>query len=118
MKKIIALLFVISLILVGCSKDEFYEEPKVEVKGDIFDGDEYVVTDGQLIKFNLSSDGVYTLTMQTETGVISRERFVGKAGKNELNIYTNVLNISRFDLILSDENGNVVDRVLVTNKTN
>lgn len=118
MKKIFILFCVISFIIVGCTKDEFEPEPITEVKSNIFDGDEYTITNGQLVKFNLTNGGVYTLTMQTENSgnVISRERFNGKSGLNELNIYTNVLNISRFDLILSDENGNVVDRVLITKK--
>ena len=116
MKKILTLLCILSISLTGCSKDDLFEEPIVEVKGDIFDGAEYSVYNGQLIRFNLNTDGVYMLIIKTENGVLSRERFVGKIGKNELNIYTNVLNISRFNLILTDENGNVVDEVLVTNK--
>lgn len=118
MKRILILFCIISFIMVGCTKDEFEPIPITEVKSNIFDGDESTISNGQLIKFNLPNEGFYILTIQSENNgdVISRERFNGKLGLNELNIYTNVLNISRFDLILSDDNGNVVDRVLITKK--
>jgi len=100
MKKII----LISLILlVGCTKMEI-EPVTPPTDQNIFSVSESVVTDGQIIQFDLPSNGIYTLTLiDKETSqAISREKFTGKSGVNIKKIYTNSLKSQSMYLLLED----------------
>jgi hypothetical protein len=99
MKKI---LLVSMILLVGCVKPELpLPVPPVTY---VFDVKESKVTNGQDIYFKLPSVGTYTLTLiDKESGqVLSRERFIGKAGENIKKIYTNSIESQYLYLVLED----------------
>jgi hypothetical protein len=102
MKKII----LISLILlVGCTKMEIEPIPPPTTQN-IFSVNESTVTDGQIIQFDLPSNGTYLLEY-TDVGtgqVISREKFSGIAGKNLKKIYTKTILSKYLYLTLADAN--------------
>ena len=99
MKKI---LLVSLILLAGCTKPELPTPvPPVTY---VFDVKESKVTNGQDIYFKLPSVGTYTLTLiDKESGqVLSRERFIGKAGENIKKIYTNSIESQYLYLVLED----------------
>jgi hypothetical protein len=100
MKKIILISLV---LLVGCTKMEI-EPVTPPTDQNIFSVSESVVTDGQIIQFDLPSNGIYTLTLiDKETNqAISREKFTGKSGVNIKKIYTNSLKSQVMYLLLED----------------
>jgi hypothetical protein len=97
-------LVVILLLLVACKKTDI-PTPPPSVK-DIFTTSQSTVSNGDNIYFNLKSPGTgtYTLTMfdSVTTQVITRERFKGKNGINNLRIYTSSLPVKYLYLILMD----------------
>jgi len=102
MKKII----LISLILLaGCTKMEIEPTPP-PTNQNIFSVKESTITDGQIIQFDLPSDGIYMLTYTdiSTDQVISRERFTCKGGKNLKKIYTKTIMPKYLYLILTSEN--------------
>jgi hypothetical protein len=112
MKKII----LISLILLaGCTKMEIEPTPPPTTQN-IFSVSESTVTDGQIIQFDLPSNGIYILTYTDfESGqVISREKFSGIAGKNLKKIYTKTIIPKYLYLILADENKTQISKTKLT----
>ena len=99
MKKI---LLVSLILLAGCTKPEL--PTPVPTVTYVFDVKESKVTNGQDIYFKLPSAGAYTLTLiDKESGqVLSRERFIGKAGENIKKIYTNSIESQYLYLVLED----------------
>jgi hypothetical protein len=97
-------LAIILLLLVACKKTDI-PTPTPLVK-DIFATSQSTVSNGDNIYFNLKSPGTgtYTLTMfdSVTTQVITRERFKGKNGINNLRIYTSSLPVKYLYLILMD----------------
>jgi len=95
-------LAVILLLLVACKKTDI-PTPAPPVK-DIFATSQNTVSNGDNIYFNLKSPSTYTLTMfdSVTTQVITRERFKGKNGINNLRIYTSSLPVKYLYLILMD----------------
>jgi len=97
-------LVIILLLLVACKKTNI-PTPTPPVK-DIFTTSQSTVSNGDNIYFNLKSPGTgtYTLTMfdSVTTQVITRERFKGKNGINNLRIYTSSLPVKYLYLILMD----------------
>jgi hypothetical protein len=79
-------------------------EPTPQPVQKIFSVSESRVVDGQSIHFDLTTDGVYTLTLiDKESGnVVGRERFTGKTGENIKKIYTNSLQSQYLYLLLQD----------------
>ncbi len=113
MKKII----LISLILlVGCTKMEIEPTPPVVQK--IFTVSESKVVNGQIIYFDLPSDGIYTLTLvdKITNQVISRERFNGIAGENIKKIYTNSIQSQYLYLLLEDVTRKEIGRTTIITK--
>ena len=113
MKKII----LISLILlVGCTKMEIEPTPPVVQK--IFTVSESKVINGQIIYFDLPSDGIYTLTLvdKITNQVISRERFNGIAGENIKKIYTNSIQSQYLYLLLEDVTRKEIGRTTIITK--
>ena len=110
MKKIILISFV---LLVGCTKPDI-PTPVLPVEK-IFDVTESVVTNGQLIHFDLSASGVYTLSLidKQSGNVISRERFKGKIGENIKKIYTNSLPKGYLYLGLEDVGKNQLKKTII-----
>jgi len=103
MKKI---LFILVLTLVGCKKIE-PSAPVVSINNkEFFSVSENTVKNGDLMNFNLTTGGTYTLTMidTVQNQVISRERFTGKIGLNSLKIYTNTLPTKYLNVVLKDQN--------------
>ena len=99
-------LAIILLLLVACKKTDIPTPTPPPVVKDIFATSQSTVSNGDYIYFNLKSPGTgtYTLTMfdSVTTQVVTRERFKGKNGINNLRIYTSSLPIKYLYLILMD----------------
>lgn len=110
MKNLSILLF---LFIFSCVKN-VPPAPAPTVK-DIFTVPTNTVNNGSDISFNLKSAGVYTLTMtDTITGnVVTRERFAGKLGTNDLKIYTKTLSSPYLYLILQDQSGTQIGKTTI-----
>jgi len=113
MKKI---LFIFVILLVGCTKIEIEPTPPVVQK--IFTVSESKVVNGQIIYFDLPSDGIYTLTLvdKITNQVISRERFNGIAGENIKKIYTNSIQSQYLYLLLEDVTRKEIGRTTIITK--
>ena len=100
MKKI---LFILLLSLVACRKTAIIPTPQPNIN--IFDVRESSVENGQEIQFNLTSNGIYTLTIgdSINNQILTRERFNGQIGINKKKIYTKSLSIKYLYLLLQDE---------------
>ena len=98
-------LFIIFSLLVACTKPDI-PTPVPPVIKDIFATSQSTVSNGDNIYFNLKSPGTgtYTLTMfdSVNNQVVTRERFKGKTGINNLKIYTSSLPIKYLYLVLMD----------------
>ena len=103
MKKI---LFILVLTLVGCKKIVPPAPVVSSNNKEFFSVSENTVKNGDLMNFNLTTGGTYTLTMidTVQNQVISRERFTGKIGLNSLKIYTNTLPTKYLNVVLKDQN--------------
>ena len=111
MKKI---LFILCLGLAACKKVEVIPTPPPEnVK--IFSVAQSSVENGQEIQFDLTKNGVYTLTMgdSTTNQVLTRERFIGQIGQNKKKIYTKSLSVKYLYLLLEDENKSKVGKTII-----
>ena len=110
--KIILLFFVI--FVVSCTKPEL-PVPTPTVDKEFFTSSENTVKNGDIIKFNLTTAGVYTLTMidTPQNQVVSRERFTGKVGINSLKIYTNSLSTKYLSVELKDQNNNQIGKTKI-----
>ncbi len=100
MKKI---LFILALTLIGCRKVEVRPEPK-PITTNVFNNTENTIDNGQEIQFDLTKNGVYTLTIgdSTTNQVLTRERFNGQIGINKKKIYTKGLQSKYLYLLLED----------------
>jgi hypothetical protein len=94
---------------------EIIPEPKPEIPTDIFTVKEVNVTDGGVLNFNLKSESTYTVTLfdSVDQQVVTRERIVGKIGRNSINIYTKSLPSRYLYLSLKDEHNNQVGKTLL-----
>jgi hypothetical protein len=110
MKKI---LFILILSLVACRKTQVVPIPQPNVR--IFDVRESSVENGQEIEFELTKNGVYTLTLgdSVTNQVLTRERFNGQIGINKKKIYTKSLSIKYLYLLLEDENKSKVSKTTI-----
>ena len=110
MKKI---LFILVLILVGCKKivPPIITPPATN----IFSVPQSSVENGQEIQFDLTKNGVYTLTIgdSTTNQVLTRERFNGQIGINKKKIYTKGLQIKYLYLLLEDASKNKVGKTTI-----
>jgi hypothetical protein len=100
--------FIFLLMIVACTSDELQPEPII-VK-DTFEVVENTVEDKSAITFTLEKEGTYTLTLLDGTQVISREKFIGKVGKNNLRVYTRTLQTKYLYLVLQDVNNNQIGK--------
>jgi hypothetical protein len=110
MKKIV---FILLLSLVACRKTQVIPTPEPVVN--IFSVTESNVTNGQEIQFDLSKDGVYTLTIgdSVTNQVLTRERFNGKIGINKKKIYTKGLQSKYLYLLLEDVTKNKLGKTTI-----
>ena len=101
--------------MVSCTKPEL-PVPTPTVDKEFFTLSENTVKNGDIIKFNLTTAGVYTLTMidTPQNQVVSRERFTGKIGLNYLKIYTNSLSTKYLSVELKDQNNNQIGKTKIT----
>jgi len=110
MKKI---LFIFVLTLVGCKKIEppIITPPMVN----IFSVPQSSVENGQEIQFDLTKNGVYTLTIgdSTTNQVLTRERFNGQIGINKKKIYTKSLSVKYLYLLLEDSSKNKIGKTII-----
>ena len=100
MKKI---LFILALTLIGCRKvAPVIVTPAVTTN--IFSKSENTIDNGQEIQFDLTKNGVYTLTIgdSVTNQVLTRERFNGEIGINKKKIYTKGLQSKYLYLLLED----------------
>lgn len=106
------------LLLVACTKVDLPAPVQPQANADIFSVKQSEVVDGQTIKFNLKSDGIYTLTIgdSTSSQVITRERFTGKVGENTLTLYTKSLPTGFLYLLLEDQNKSTVGKTTIITK--
>lgn len=112
MKKIY---FILGLVLLSACTKVDIPTPVIPTNTDIFSAKQTEVVDGQVITFDLKTDGVYTLTIgNSETNqVITRERFTGKTGQNKLTLYTKSLPTSYLYLLLEDVNKSEVGKTTI-----
>jgi hypothetical protein len=110
MKKI---LFILILSLVACRKTQVVPIPQPNVR--IFDVRESSVENGQEIEFELTKNGVYTLTLgdSVTNQVLTRERFNGQIGINKKKIYTKSLSVKYLYLLLEDGNKSKVSKTTI-----
>lgn len=110
MKKI---LFILGLSLIACKKTA----PVVvtPTTTNVFSVSQSSVDNGQEIQFELTKNGVYTLTMSdTLTNqVLTRERFNGQIGINKKKIYTKSFSIKYLYLLLEDESKNKIGKTII-----
>jgi len=111
MKKI---LFILVLTLVGCRKVAPVVMAPV-VTTNVFNNAKNSIDNGQEIQFDLTKNGVYTLTMgdSTTNQVLTRERFNGQIGINKKKIYTNTLQIKYLYLLLEDASKNKIGKTII-----
>ena len=110
MKKI---LFILIMSLFACRKTQVVPIPQPNVR--IFDVRESSVENGQEIEFELTKNGIYTLTLgdSVTNQVLTRERFNGQIGINKKKIYTKSLSIKYLYLLLEDESKNRVNKTTI-----
>ena len=111
MKKI---LFILVLTLVGCRKVEVRPEPK-PITTNVFNNAENTIDNGQEIQFDLTKNGVYTLTIGDSVAnkVLTRERFNGQIGINKKKIYTKGLESKYLYLLLEDVTKNKLGKTTI-----
>jgi hypothetical protein len=114
MKKLILILLCCVVFIISCRQVEVEPTPPPKVE-DIFSVKETSIGNGDLFKFNLKSEGVYTLTLFDSVGqqVVTRERIIGKIGENSLKLYTKSLPVKYLYLSMEDENGIEIGKTLL-----
>jgi len=114
MKHIKIILFCCIVSILSCRKTEL-PTPVTPTNKEFFTSSEDTVKNGDLINFNLTTGGVYTLTMvdTIQNQVVSRERFTGKVGLNSLKIYTNSLPTKYLSVELKDQNNNQIGKTRI-----
>ena len=117
MKWIKIILLVCIGVVVSCAEPEL-PTPPLPTTEKIFNVKESSVVDGQDIYFNLPSNGTYTLTLiDKESGqVISRERFIGKSGKNIKKIYTKSIQSQYLYMLLEDVTKTEIGKTTIITK--
>ena len=103
------------VFIISCRKVEVRPEPKPITTINVFDVKESSVENGQEIQFELTKNGVYTLTLgdSINNQVLTRERFNGQIGINKKKIYTKSLSIKYLYLLLEDENKSKVSKTTI-----
>ena len=107
--------FILGLVLLSACRKVEIPLPVVETNTDIFSKTQTEVTDGQIITFDLKTNGVYTLTIgdSVTNQVVTRERFTGKIGENKLILYTKSLPVTYLYLLLEDGNKTQIGKTTI-----
>lgn len=111
---VIYLLITFAILFSGCRKTQVIPTPP-PINKEFFNSPENNVKNGDIMNFNLTTGGIYTLTMvdTIQNQVISRERFTGKVGLNSLKIYTNSLSTKYLSVELKDQNNNQIGKTRI-----
>ena len=114
MKYIKIIILCCIVFMLSCKKNipPIVEESIIK---EFFASPENTVKNGDVIKFNLTTSGVYTLTMidTIQNQVLSREKFTGKVGLNSLKIYTNSLSTKYLSVELKNENNQQIGKTKI-----
>jgi len=101
------------IFIISCRKVEVRPEPKPTAN--IFSVSQSNVENGQEIQFDLTKNGVYTLTIGDSIAnqVLTRERFNGQIGINKKKIYTKGLQTKYLYLLLEDVTKNKIGKTTI-----
>ena len=113
MKKTL-ILFLFTTILVGCNKDDFYQQPINEVKPELqIKNSVGIKLETAFVKsevsMNVKIDADQTVTVKIfdiSNRVVSKESMSVKSGDNILKVYTSALPSSAYRIGLYDSKGN------------
>ena len=113
MKRIKIIIYCCIIFIISCRKVDTIIVKKPITN--IFDNKEIVIKNTQEIQFELTKDGIYTLTLGDEitNQVLTREKFNGKIGINKKKIYTKSLSIKYLYLLLEDENKTKIGKTTI-----
>ena len=114
MKRIKIILLCCMVFIISCKKTVPLT-PVSPTNVEFFSLSENKVKNGDVININLTTGGVYTLTMidTVQNQVVSRERFTGKVGLNSLKIFTNTLPTKNLSVVLKDQNNNQIGKTRI-----
>ena len=114
MKRIKIILLCCVVFILSCKKTVPFT-PESPTNVEFFSLPENKVKNGDVININLTTGGVYTLTMidTVQNQVVSRERFTGKVGLNPLKIFTNTLPTKYLSVVLKDQNNNEIGKTRI-----
>jgi DNA helicase TIP49 (TBP-interacting protein) len=114
MKRIKIILLCCLVFILSCKKTVLFT-PVSPTNVEFFSLSENKVKNGDVININLTTGGVYTLTMidTVQNQVVSRERFTGKVGLNSLKIFTNTLPTKNLSVVLKDQNNNQIGKTRI-----
>jgi hypothetical protein len=114
MKRIKIILLCCVVFILSCKKTVLFT-PESPTSVEFFSLPENKVKNGDVININLTTVGVYTLTMidTVQNQVVSRERFAGKVGLNPLKIFTNTLPTKYLSVVLKDQNNNEIGKTRI-----
>jgi hypothetical protein len=102
------------VFIISCRKVEVRPTP-TPVTINIFNNTENTIDNGQEIQFELTTTGVYTLTIGDSVAnkVLTRERFNGQIGINKKKIYTKGLQTKYLYLLLEDVTKNKIGKTTI-----
>jgi hypothetical protein len=111
---VIYLLTTFAILFSGCRKTQTIPTPP-PINKEFFNSPENNVKNGDIINFNLTTVGVYTLTMidTVQNQVVTRERFTGKIGLNSLKIFTKTLPTKYLSVVLKDQNNQQIGKTRI-----
>ena len=114
MKRIKIILLCCVVFILSCKKTVPFT-PESPTIVEFFSLPENKVKNGDVINVNLTTGGVYTLTMidTVQNQVVSRERFTGKVGLNPLKIFTNTLPTKYLSVVLKNQNNNEIGKTRI-----
>ena len=114
MKLIKIILLCCVVFILSCKKTVPFT-PVSPTNVEFFSLSENKVKNGDVININLTTGGVYTLTMvdTVQNQIISREKFTGKVGLNTLKIYTNSLPTKYLSVVLKDQNNQQIGKTRI-----
>lgn len=112
MKKLI---YILPLILWGCTHEVIEDVPQTEMEMDIFEVQNTIVDDGETFKVNFDSNGEYKLSLVDEFTNITytNEKLNAKVGSNILTIYTKALPKGSYKFIIKDNQNNIVKQTKI-----
>ena len=107
------LILILTLFIISCKKTA--PTPIVDTTVNLFSKPQTIVSGNVEVKFELATNGTYTLTLKDSSTnqVVTRERFKGVMGINKLTIYTKTLNSKYLYVSLEDMNRSLLGKTLL-----